>query len=82
MAVSDLDTYSSNTGDGATLSFPITFPFITNTHLLVRRILIASPYTEIVDTMGVEFSITGGNPGTAVLYAVAPTSAYPVDVLR
>ncbi len=82
MAVSDLDTYGEFAGNGATLSFAIPFPFLTNTNLVVKRVLIASPYTEILEVLGVGYSVTGGNPGTAVLFASAPSSLYNVRIDR
>jgi len=78
MSVSTDSVKNVYAGNGATLSFPITFPLQDNEQ--VKVILVDTlTDTEEEQDVGVDYTLTGGDPATAVLFSVAPLAT---DVIR
>jgi hypothetical protein len=81
MALSITTINHTYTGDGSTVSFSIPFTFFSNTQV---KVLATNTSTGVATelTQGVEFTVTGGDPGTAVLAATAPTASETWKVYR
>jgi hypothetical protein len=60
-------------GDGAETHFTFTFPYISQTHVKVKKVLIASPYTETILTYGTHYTVS--SPGPAVGGTIATASS-------
>lgn len=81
MSVASTTTSVAYTGDGTTVNFSITFGFDDNDDIQVIKRTISDD-TETVLTQGVDFTITGGDPGTTVHMLAAPSSSYSLYIYR
>jgi hypothetical protein len=74
--------YIEYEGDGVLLSFAIPFTFTSNTQLSV--ILVDELTGEETDplTEGIEYTVTGGDPGTEILFVTEPTADQIVRIDR
>lgn len=81
MAISNLVTEEIYLGDGVTTTFPITFSIFNNSQVVVEE---TDLDTGVISTLnvGVEYTITGGDPGTNVEATVAPASTKRWRVYR
>lgn len=81
MALSNLVTEEVYTGNGSTTTFPITFTLFNNSQVVVEETDLGTGAVVILN-VGVEYTITGGDPGTAVEATVAPASTKQWRVYR
>lgn len=81
MALSNLVTEEIYTGDGVTTSFPITFTIFNNSQVVVEETDSSTGIISILNA-GVEYNITGGDPGTVVEAVGAPASTKQWRVYR
>ena len=81
MALSNLVTEEVYTGNGSTTTFPITFTLFNNSQVVVEETDLDTGAVVILN-VGVEYTITGGDPGTAVEATVAPASTKQWRVYR
>jgi len=77
MTVSITSTSETYTGNGATTTFAIPFPFLANSHIVVTLILI-SDGTETAQVSGTDYNISGTN----VVMTTAPSSLYYLKISR
>lgn len=69
-------------GNGVTTDFPTTFVFEDEEHLVVKLIL-DSDSSETIKTLGVDYTVTGGEGDEGdVLFVVAPSNLYTVRIER
>lgn len=81
MAISITTVDHTYTGDGSTTTFAIPFTFFNNSQIKVEETdTVTSVVTQL--TQGAEFTVTGGDPGTGVLAATAPSSTKQWRVYR
>ena len=81
MAVSNTTTSQTFTGDGSTTAFAIPFYFYGNTQVKVK-ITDTLSGTITVQTVGVDYTISGGDPGTTVNMTSAPVSTDLLTIYR
>lgn len=79
MAVSNVPPFSLYSGDGVILSFSITFPFLINTDIRVYLVEAGLPTLQVE---GVDYTVTGGDPGDHILFTVEPSLTQEVYVYR
>jgi len=72
------------TGDGATTAFAYNFKILATTDLKVYTRLIASPYTETLQTEGTDYSVSGAGDagGGTVTMTSAPADTLQLIILR
>jgi len=80
MALSNLVTSDDFAGDGSTVNFAIPFTFFNNTQVKVK--LTGSGGVVTYWTSGVEYTISGGDPGTTVVAGTAPAVGETLTVYR
>lgn len=82
MTVASSTARVSYSGNGSTTGFSVNFYFLANSHLQV--ILRAANGTETVQTLGVNYTVSGaGNPaGGTVTFGTAPASGVTVVIIR
>jgi hypothetical protein len=87
MSVSTTNTSEEYLGDGATTVLPITFEFLTNSQVKVKKLVIATD-VETILAEGVDYTLTGGppatggDPATDVTMTTAPASGEKITVYR
>jgi len=70
-------------GNGATTSFPFTFPVYDEDHLIVMRQVIATGVIDLVyDTSAYSVTGIGSENGGAVVFTTAPAATHNVLILR
>ena len=82
MTISNTSVAVSYTGNGATTSFSVTFPFFDEDEIEVIERTVADG-TETVKTLTSHYTVTGGAGSTGTVEAVsAPSSAYQWHIRR
>jgi 3D (Asp-Asp-Asp) domain-containing protein len=82
MSVATASSVVEYNGNGALATFAVPFRFLDPSHLRVSRVLIASPYTETVLTMGADYSVTGaGSPSGGSVALVNPAASCPTGYM-
>lgn len=83
MTVSNLVTKQRFNGNGATVTFAIPFDFSDNSEVAVYlRNGNVTPATQTLKTLGVDYTITGGNPGVNVVMTTAPATGEVLVIIR
>lgn len=83
MTVSNTTVKQRFTGNGATVTFAIPCDFADNDEIVVYlRDTGVTPATETLQTEGVHYSITGGDPGTSVVMVTAPAADEVLLIIR
>lgn len=83
MTVSNLVTKQRFAGNGATVTFAIPFDFADNSEVVVYlRNGNVSPATQTLKTVGVDYTISGGNPGVNVIMNTAPATGETLVIIR
>lgn len=74
----------SAAGNGSNATFTISFPFQDNDQIYVIKETISSGSATVIPqgSGASSFTITGGNPGTAVVMGTAPTSSERIIISR
>jgi hypothetical protein len=87
MSVSTTNTSEEYLGDGSTTVLPITFEFLDNEQIKVKKLIIATDVETILGE-GSDYTLTGGppatggNPATDVTMTTAPASGEMITVYR
>lgn len=79
--ISITTTRVAYTGDGTTVAFPVPFPFFAETDLEVIERVIATG-AETVQSLGGQYSVTGGDGETGTVTAVAAPGATLQWIIR
>lgn len=74
MTIETTQTYIQYNGDGSTTAFPVPFPFFGTDEVVVTSRVIATG-VETTLTLGVEYTVTGGNGGTGTVTATSAPAA-------
>ena len=83
MSVNSNTTTQTYAGNGAVLTFPIPFDFQQNNQVsVVLRNNNVNPAVDVAQTVGVEYTITGGDPGHDVQMGAAPGAGYDLIISR
>jgi len=81
MTVSTASARIVHDGNGLTVAFATDFKFLDKTDLRVILHLIASPFTDTLQTLTTHYTVTGAGATTGtVTFVTAPTSAYKVVI--
>lgn len=80
MALSNLLVEDDFAGDGTTVNFAIPFTFFNNTQAKAK--LTSSTGVVTYWTAGVEYTISGGDPGTTLVAATAPAVGETLTIYR
>jgi hypothetical protein len=74
MAFSNQTNRITFTGDGGTTAFPFPFKIFQDSDVVVTEVLIASPFTETVQTLTTDYTVAGegGATGATVTMITAP----------
>lgn len=81
MSVSNTVVNTTYDGNGVTTSFPIAFALISNDQVRVSQYDTVLAITTIL-VEGTDYTITGGNPGSAILMGTAPAADQQINVYR
>lgn len=81
MSVENTTTSQTYACDGSQTTFPIPFSFILAAQVSVKKVLI-SDSSEITLVEGVDYSLTGTEPGENVEMGTAPSALYQLVVAR